>query len=202
MRFQRELASEERQYRDHRHAHRSPCDYIGKIPCDVISNQSLVPYWPTRQENSFSGRWRTMSGWITIAGHAWFRNLVAILRHCFQTPWFFSFLDNMLHLKMYANIFSRFASQFVTRSWWQAAEFYLRSDSQFFTVLWQIRIVSWTLFEAWNLRTFSRFFTIWIRFTNLASFGCLGSLATRNINIRWKPRRRTVEINTSTIGRF
>ena len=44
MRFQRELASEERQYRDHRYAHRSPCDYIGKIPCDVISNQSLVPY--------------------------------------------------------------------------------------------------------------------------------------------------------------
>lgn len=44
MRFQRELASEERQYRVHRHAHRSSCDYIGKIPCDVISNQSLVPY--------------------------------------------------------------------------------------------------------------------------------------------------------------
>lgn len=96
MRFQRELASEERQYRDHR----SPCDYIGKIPCDVISNQSLVPYGLLAKKIPFRDsdvqwaaelRSRDTPGFVTSS----------ILRHCFQTPWFFSFLDNMLHLKMY-----------------------------------------------------------------------------------------------------
>lgn len=100
MRFQRELASEERQYRDHRYAHRSPCDYIGKIPCDVISNQSLVPYGLLAKKIPFRDgdvqwaaelRSRDTPGFVTSS----------ILRHCFQTPWFFSFLDNMLHLKMY-----------------------------------------------------------------------------------------------------
>lgn len=100
MRFQRELASEERQYRDHRHAHRSSCDYIGKIPCDVISNQSLLPYGLLAKKIPFRDgdvqwaaelRSRDTPGFVTSS----------ILRHCFQTPWFFSFLDNMVHLKMY-----------------------------------------------------------------------------------------------------